>query len=104
MGQFNTLGDSEIVDAVDVVDEQVVLPFLQRFVNAPPQFILSNQSLILSPFMEMLVFDANPLIVLTSLPGSKQLAKLWVEVGLINVYFAPLGIIHRNGIIESQKG
>lgn len=54
--------------------------------------------------MKMLVFNANPLIVLTSLPRSKQLTIFWIEVGLINVNFAPLGIIHRNGIIESQKG
>lgn len=69
--QFNAFCDFESADVIIVGHHQVVLSFLQRLGDAAPQLVFSDQGLVLGPFVEMLVFDADPLLVVAALLGSE---------------------------------
>lgn len=78
---------------IDVVNQKIVLPFFERFVDASPQLILAYHRLVFGPLMEMLVFDTNPLITFTALSGCKKFAILWIQISFVNVNFAALSVV-----------
>lgn len=89
---------------VVVGDHQILLALGQRLRDASPKFVLPDQSLIFAPFMEVLVADTHPLLVLAALPRTEQSTVLWIEVCFVNCYPPSILAIQSKGVVEQQEG
>ena len=87
-----------------VLDDEFVLSRVEGLLYSAPQFGLADHGLILGPYLEMLVVDANPLLSGSAWPGFEERIAVRVKIALVDGYLSSSAIVEGESVVEGEPG